>query len=338
MKKKIRVAQVGMGHDHANVTFASMRKLTDDYEVVGLAEPVEMHMGRLESDGCFRGAKLYTVKELLDMDLDAVAIECDEEYATRYAQLFADRGVAVHMDKPGSPGAAAFEKLARALEKQHLPFQLGYMYRYNPVIQKAFAYVKEGKLGDILSVEAQMSVRHSVEKRNWLGKYPGGMLYYLGCHLIDLIYQLQGEPMHVIPLSQPAGFDGVTAEDQGMVLLQYPGGTSFAKSSAVEYNGFERRQLVISGTKGTIEIKPLEKYLDTDPSGTMRTYASFTNYENEKTPWRDCAEKWSCEPFDRYDAMMRDFAAMVRGEKENPYSYDYEIRLFRLIMRCCRGE
>lgn len=334
MQKKIRVAQVGMGHDHANVTYGSLCKLSDDYEVVGLAEPIEMHRGRLESDPLYKDAKLYTVEELLDMELDAVAIECDEEYATRYAQLFADRGVAVHMDKPGSPGAASFEKLARTLEEQHLPFQVGYMYRYNPVIQKAFAYIKEGKLGDILSVEAQMSVRHSVEKRNWLGKYPGGMLYYLGCHLIDLIYQLQGEPMHVIPLSQPAGFDGVTAEDQGMVLLQYPGGTSFARSSAVEYNGFERRQIVISGTKGTIEIKPTEKYL----ADGMHTFAAFTNFENEKTPWGDSAEHWDSGAFDRYDAMMGDFAAMVRGEKENPYSYDYEIRLFRLLMRCCRGE
>ena len=32
---------------------------------------------------------------------------------------------------------------------------------------------------------------------------------------------------------------------------------------------------------------------------------------------------------------MKSFAAMVRGEKENPYTLDYELALFRTIMKCC---
>ena len=39
-------------------------------------------------------------------------------------------------------------------------------------------------------------------------------------------------------------------------------------------------------------------------------------------------------PYERYDAMMRNFAEMVRG-KENPYSYDYELGLYRLILKSC---
>jgi hypothetical protein len=32
--------------------------------------------------------------------------------------------------------------------------------------------------------------------------------------------------------------------------------------------------------------------------------------------------------------MMKNFAEMVRG-KENPYSYDYELNLHRLILKAC---
>ena len=46
--------------------------------------------------------------------------------------------------------------------------------------------------------------------------------------------------------------------------------------------------------------------------------------------WR--AEKSA--PYERYDAMMRNFAEMVRG-KENPYSYEYELGLYRLILQSC---
>ena len=33
---------------------------------------------------------------------------------------------------------------------------------------------------------------------------------------------------------------------------------------------------------------------------------------------------------------MLSFAAMVRGEKENPYTYDYELDLYRLIFDACK--
>jgi hypothetical protein len=35
--------------------------------------------------------------------------------------------------------------------------------------------------------------------------------------------------------------------------------------------------------------------------------------------------------------MMKNFAQMVRG-KENPYSYDYELKLYELLLKCCRRE
>jgi hypothetical protein len=33
--------------------------------------------------------------------------------------------------------------------------------------------------------------------------------------------------------------------------------------------------------------------------------------------------------------MMRSFAAIAMGEKENPYSLDYELTLFRTLLACC---
>jgi hypothetical protein len=51
------------------------------------------------------------------------------------------------------------------------------------------------------------------------------------------------------------------------------------------------------------------------------------------TPWN--VKK--SELYDRYDDMMRNFAELVRG-KENPYSYDYELSLYKLILRACGKE
>jgi len=33
--------------------------------------------------------------------------------------------------------------------------------------------------------------------------------------------------------------------------------------------------------------------------------------------------------------MMRSFAEYVAGVKQNPYSYEYEIELYRTVLKCC---
>ena len=87
-------------------------------------------------------------------------------------------------------------------------------------------------------------------------------MFYLGCHLVDLIYSIQGNPKNIIPLNKCSKIDGVESEDFGMVVFEYDNGVSFAKTSAVEMGGFERRQLVVSGTKKTVELKPLERCIE----------------------------------------------------------------------------
>ena len=331
MKDRIRIAQVGTnGMTHASQTLVSILKQSDIFELVAVSEPVDEWKLNLQSPP-YRDVPHMTAEQLLDSDdIDAVAIETNEEKSTGYAQLFADRGIAVHLDKPGSPDCASFERLARTLQRKSLPFHLGYMYRFNPLIVRAMKEIEAGTFGDIISVEAQMSCLHTDQTRTRLERFPGGMMYYLGCHLVDLIYRIQGMPDEIMPLNSSTGRGGVMTEDYGFAALRYKNGISFIKTSAAEVNGFARRQLVISGTRATLEIKPLEEFR----GGKLAAKGRFTLID-KAVSWGDCSEKWESEEFDRYDAMMRDFACQIRGEYGSPYGYDYEIAVHRMLMRCC---
>jgi hypothetical protein len=44
------------------------------------------------------------------------------------------------------------------------------------------------------------------------------------------------------------------------------------------------------------------------------------------------------EIFDRYDGMMRSFAENIRGLSENQFSPDYELMLYKCIMKACGRE
>lgn len=201
------------------------------------------------------------------------------------------------------------------------------------VNEKALQDIECGKLGEIYSVEAQMSCAHSIKKRRWLGNYPGGMLHFLGCHLIDLVYSICGEPNEIIPLSMPIGTDGVTADDFGMAVFKYKNGVSFVKSTAVEIGGFERRQLVVCGTKGTVEIKPFEWIVpESSDKISMQTTGVREAFDGN---WHTKGIYRNTPAYGRYDEMFRAFARYVVGKEKNPYEYDYERRLHKIILVAC---
>ena len=240
--KKIKVAQIGTSaNSHGNLIWKSIIKQKDIFDVVGYAFPENEREKFPDYAKAFDGYNELTVDEILNNpEIEAVAVETEEIYLTKYALMVANAGKHLHMEKPGGVDLADFEKLVEILKSKNLTFSTGYMYRFNPKIREAIAKVKNGELGEIYSVEAHMDCKHSADVRQWLQNFPGGMMFFLGCHLIDLIYQIQGEPQKVISLNCSTGYDDVTANDYGMVVFNYKNGVSFAKTCANEIGGFLR--------------------------------------------------------------------------------------------------
>lgn len=329
--RKIRVAQIGTNsNSHGNNIWESFVKQSDVFEVVGYAMPENEPERIPHKTKIFENHRKMTVEEILeDSSIEAVAIETEEIYLTKYAILAAKAGKHIHMEKPGGMSLSEFEELIKIMKQTGKVFHTGYMYRYNPYVIELKEKIKNGEFGDIISIEAQMNCTHPKETRQWLENFKGGMMFYLGCHLVDLIMSIQGAPERIIPLNKCSGVEGVTAQDFGMAVFEYKNGISFAKTTAVEHGGFERRQLVVNGTKATVELKPLEWYLP-DFSG-IQTYKTFRNSES----WPTAGEKEISVPFDRYDNMMKSFAEYVCGVKENPFTLQYELELYKAVLKAC---
>jgi predicted dehydrogenase len=329
--KKIKIAQIGTSQNsHGTDIWKTLIKLPDVFEIVGYALPQNERQLFPNKMKAFEGYREMTVDEILsDPEIEAVAVETQEPYLTKYAIMVAKAGKHLHMEKPGGMCLDEFKELISILKENNLVFSTGYMYRFNPMVRAALDKIKRGELGKIYSVEAQMNCTHDKALRDWLASFPGGMLFFLGCHLIDLVYQIQGEPCGVIPLSCSTGIDGVNSMDCGMAVFKYPSGVSFIKACDVERGGFERRQLVICGEKGTIEIKPLEVVVHGGQVARSREV-----YDLE---WYQPHPEVESEIYDRYIDMIRNFAELIHG-KENPYSYDYELGLYELILKACGKE
>ena len=321
----IKIGQIGIGHNHGAGKMSAVRKFPDLFQVIGYAEDNEEWVQKRGQLSCYADLPRLSEAELL-AQCDAILVECDVWNLTKTAQRCIDAGKHIHMDKPASGTLEEYKTLLDTAKAKNLTVQLGYMYRYNPAIRKCMELIESGALGEIFSINAEMSTRHTDEYREWLRHFSGGTMYIFGCHLIDLIVKILGKPETVITRNKHSGLNGIDVADNCFALLDYRNATAKVTTASVENNGWGRRQFVVCGTKGTVEIKPLEipttMTLSTSEMITIDYAVCKQDIEIPDTPSEI-----------RYDEMMQEFAAILQGEKPNPYSYDHEYAVQEVLLR-----
>lgn len=149
-------------------------------------------------------------------------------------------------------------------------------------------------------------------------------MYILGSHLVDLIVYILGEPEKVTSFMKHTGLDGVDFEDNNLAVLEYDKALARVFVSSVEVNGWGRRQLMVSGSRGTVNIMPIENcctmtYADTKIS-TMPYEDMKKDAEIKDVP-KDC----------RYDDMMKDFYAYITGTKKKPFTYEHDYLVQKVL-------
>ncbi len=320
---KIKIGQIGIGHNHAEARLLAVRKFPELFEFIGYAEENKEWIKKRGNYEGYKGLERMSVDELIDK-CDAILIESDVWNLSGYAKMCVDAGKHISMDKPASGTLSEWKALLESAEKQSLVVQMGYMYRYNPAVIKCLEHIKNGDLGEIYSINAEMSTFHNPEYKRWLTNFKGGIMYILGSHLVDLIVYILGEPDKVTSFLKHTKLDGIDFEDNNLAVLEYEKALARVFVSSVEVNGWGRRQFVVSGSKGTVNIMPLERKC------TM-TYSDTSIATNCYEDMKEYIEVKDNSAKGRYDDMMRDFYAYIKGTKENPFSYEHEYKMQKVL-------
>ncbi len=323
--KKIKVGQIGIGHNHGEGKMLAVQKFPELFEVIGYAEENEKWVEKRGNLPCYKDLPRFSVEEIIEKS-DAILVECDVWNLTKVAKMCVEAGKHVHIDKPASGTLAEFEELLNIAKEKNLTVQMGYMYRYNFAIQKLMDMINSGELGEIYQIDAEMSTYHSKEYREWLKKFKGGSMYIFGSHLIDLVVSILGKPEKVYPFIKQTGFEGVYSDDNNFAVLEYDKAIARITNLSVEVNGWGMRRFAVMGSKGTVEIKPIELNVEMTKSTTDIASNAYQDMK-EKVDIKDVPT------LSRYDEMMKDFYKSVIGEKENPYSYEHELAVQKTLCR-----
>ena len=146
--KKIKIGQIGIGHNHGEAKMKAARKFPELFEIVGYAEENDRWVEKRGEKKGYEGLTRMSVEEIIEKS-DAVLVESDVWDLTKYAQMCIDAGKHIHMDKPASGTLEEYKHLLDSAKAKNLVVQLGYMYRYNPAVMQTFEHIKNGDLGEI---------------------------------------------------------------------------------------------------------------------------------------------------------------------------------------------
>ncbi|MHC4628390.1 MAG: Gfo/Idh/MocA family protein [Planctomycetota bacterium] len=318
----IKVGQIGTTHAHAAGKMATLRKLGGDYEVVGIVEPDPERRKKAKSHSAYRGLKWLSEGQLLNTSgLRAVTVETDIPDLVPTAMRCVSAGMHIHLDKPAGLSLSAFRNLLEEATRRRLTVQMGYMFRHNPAFRFCFQAAQKGWLGDIFEVHGVISKTIGAEQRRRLSVYPGSM-FELGCHLIDAMVKVLGRPDKVMGFSRCTRPEQDELADNQLAVFEYAKCTATIRSALVEVDGQRRRQFVVCGDRGTVDIRPLEPpkmLLALDrPVGSYKR-----GYQEVELP----------EMPGRYDDQLIELARIIRGEKESEYPPEHDLAVQQALLK-----
>ena len=321
-----------MRHEHADGKFHSLRRLPDDYELVGIVDDRASKTPAEDRDfKVFDGVPRMTPEQLwADKSIQCVFVEVTNDDLIPVAWQVAKHGLAMHLDKPCGQNLKKFEALMDFCKARGIPVQIGYMFRVNPAIRFCQKAVKEGWLGDIISVEADMYHDYGSKNYNaYIASFKGGIMYNLGCHLVDFILPMMpGMPTKAHVVRLPASGDPDNAGTNCVSVLEWPHATVTVRSS--RHAACSNRWLRIQGTKGAIDLRPIERFDGKPTKLEMRLKFDVTGYK-KGTHVVDCGVQK-----DRYADQLKELADIVRGRRPNPPGqYDHDVAVHKATLMAC---
>ncbi len=329
-KRRIRIAQIGMSHEHAAAKMQTLLRLGELYDIAGVVDDTASSSPKFPGGTApFRGLPRLSLNDLLqDPSIEGVLIETPNNDLVPAALLCMERNLPMHLDKPPGEDLEAFRTLLSGCETRNIPLQMGYMFRGNPAFRFCREAVRKGWLGDVFEIEADMNHDYGGDPYQlYLGQLPGGIMFNLGCHLIDFAVSLLGAPERVTPfLKSLSGTYPPSPCNNALAVLEYPRATAVIRCCSREYDGLNHRRLKISGAGGWIELSPLERF---DGKALEMTLALAGGNE-AYTPG---IHRVGFPPRqDRYLEQLLEFASMIRGEIPAPWPPEHDLLVHEVLL------
>jgi predicted dehydrogenase len=260
-----------------------------------------------------------------------VAVRHDRLAAVVAAALRARKHVVA--EKPVALTARQIEELARLARDNGVHAAVLYPRRLHPCAQSARELIAGDHLGQLISFEGRFlatQVRFR-QPDSWLFRREfagGGILLWLGCHYLDLLQYVAGDPIEVVGAHTAIrSGEKIDVEDSVALTLRFRSGAvgtfhaayalAFAGEGYVNPTGYDA-YLSWNGQKGRIVWPGL------DPVLRVETAEFQGERRHEVAPSSSYAGELG-------ELFFRTFFAAIRGNGKPPTTLDDALRTARVV-------
>ncbi|MEM0349330.1 MAG: Gfo/Idh/MocA family oxidoreductase [Candidatus Caldarchaeum sp.] len=172
------------------------------------------------------GAKPYSnFHEMLRHEkLDIVSVATPDDKHTEPAVAAAEAGVNILLEKPIATDLQEAKKILSATEKHKVKLMVNFILRFDPRYRRAYEFVSEGGLGEVVTIWARRSTLLETAKK--YGRF-SNLIYDVIIHDIDMCNLFaMSEPKKVYCVSVGKTQRGAGLEDAYLAIIQYGGGSA----------------------------------------------------------------------------------------------------------------
>ncbi len=274
-QKKVKFAVVGVG-GLGRAHLEGIEKNADIAECVAICDINEEFL-QIRGDK-FGIERRYTdyYEMLKDGGFDCVILVTPDCIHREHAVAACEAGYHVLCEKPLAQTVEDCNAMIEASEKAGVKFMTGQVCRKAPGFVKAKELVSSGAIGDLFFVESEYAHDYQFLGKPWRWD-PVNLRYSViggGCHAIDLLRWIAGDPESVMALANRKVLTDWPVDDATIAIMQFPNGVIGKIFCGIGVKRDYTMRTCLYGTKGTIICD------NTSPEITIYKHAVTDNGEH----------------------------------------------------------
>ncbi len=316
-KAPLGIGFLGASHSHAEGKIEVVRS-APDWRLIGVTESDPILQAALRK----RGVALLSRQELLaHPEIRVIAVESPVRDHAADGLAVLQAGKHLHLEKAPADNMAAFQRVVDLARKRGLLLQVGYMWRYNPGVAKALEAARQGWLGAVYMVRANIGNQLAAQRRPEWAEFAGGIMFELGGHVIDPVVRLMGRPRKITPFLHKDGAFEDALKDNTVAVFEWEKAIGTIQGATLQPGSSRYRALEIHGANGCAIVNPIEQ-----PELTI-------DLDKAAGPYARGVQKVPFPEYRRYVDDLVDLAAAVRGETKLPVTFEEDLLVEEALLR-----
>ncbi len=248
--KPLKIAVIGLRFGMAHIEGA----LAYGAEIVAICDCNAEHLR-------FAGERYAIAEEkrfadhralLARSDIDAVVIAVPDQQHRKLTCVFLHAGKHVLCEKPMALTREDARAMIHAADASGCQLMIGQICRFTPAFEKAKALVENGTLGDVYFLESEYAHDYMKIVDNWRSDPLRHGVIGGGCHAVDLLRWLAGDPREVFAYGTHRLLPQVPYDDATVAVMKFDDQTMGKVFVSTGCKRDYTMRTVIYGTKGTL--------------------------------------------------------------------------------------